>query len=250
MIATAQPGFGCSGSPFIDPSSTPRHRGTVGMGSLTTDASGNLYALYDGGDFLDSADLNKNHMFRNIFASQIVLPPVSATNTPVPTPTSATPTSTTATPTSSIPTTVPTSTPTRIPNLSPVSEPTCDACGWCPPHNKPSTWIECSACLYNTDGSEKKGSYYTVLGCFQTDQSGAPFMQSVLQIVFGIAGGIASVSVLVGIVIIITSSGIPSRIQLGKDIITSSIVGLLLILFSVFILRAIGLEILKIPGVG
>lgn len=130
----------------------------------------------------------------------------------------------------------------------------CDLCGWCPPDStnpvKPGNWNECNACLYDVNGLEKKGSYFTVFGCLSTDKSAAPFMQSALGIVFGVAGGFAFIAVLIGAAIVLTSSGNPTRIETGKDLIFSAIVGLLLILFSVFILRVVGFDVLRIPGVG
>jgi len=135
----------------------------------------------------------------------------------------------------------------------------CDLCGWCPPNptsnpNKPGNWESCNRCLYTTPtpaGSPypKQGMYYTVLGCLSTDPTGGPFVQSILSIIMGIAGGVAFISMLIGIFIVMTSSGNPVRIQTGKDLITSSIFGLLLIIFSVFLLRVVGFDILRIPGI-
>ena len=71
-----------------------------------------------------------------------------------------------------------------------------------------------------------------------------------LAVIFGIAGGIAFLAVLTGSAIVLTSSGYPDRLQTGKDLIVSSIFGLMLIIFSVFLLRVVGFEILRIPGFG
>jgi hypothetical protein len=45
-----------------------------------------------------------------------------------------------------------------------------------------------------------------------------------------------------------TSAGDPKKLQAGKELLTAAISGLLLLIFSVFILRIIGVEILNIPG--
>jgi hypothetical protein len=45
-----------------------------------------------------------------------------------------------------------------------------------------------------------------------------------------------------------SSAGNPERLTGGKEIITSAIAGLLLIIFSTIILKIIGVDILKIPG--
>ena len=131
---------------------------------------------------------------------------------------------------------------------SPTGVPTCDLCGWCNQsvNPKPQDWNACRTCLYDASGREKSGSYYTVLGCLSTKPE--QFVQSMLSIVFGAAGGIAFMSVLYGSAIVLTSSGNPEKIQSGKDIITNSIIGILVIVFSVFLLRVVGLDILKIPG--
>lgn len=127
---------------------------------------------------------------------------------------------------------------------------TCDLCGWCNPQNnpKPPNWNDCKRCLYDERGKEATGSYYTVFGCLSTRPE--RFVKSTLTIVFGAAGGIAFLAVLAGSAVVLMSAGNPERIQLGKDMITSSIFGLLLIIFSVFLLRVVGFDILKIPGFG
>lgn len=64
----------------------------------------------------------------------------------------------------------------------------------------------------------------------------------------GIGGVIAFILIVIGGFQIILSSGNPERVKAGKEMITSAIAGLLLIIFAVFILKLIGADILKIPG--
>lgn len=137
------------------------------------------------------------------------------------------------------------------------SPPTCDSCGWCnsdpanpdPETNpKPPNWDQCNKCLYKADGTPRERTYYTVIGCISTESN--LFVKSLLTIVFAAAGGIAFLSVLAGSATVLTSSGDPERIQSGKDTITSALFGMLLIIFSVFLLRVVGLDILHIPGFG
>jgi len=64
----------------------------------------------------------------------------------------------------------------------------------------------------------------------------------------GIGGGIAFVLMVFAAFQIMTSSGDPHRLQAGKELLTSAIAGLLLLIFSVYILRIVGIDILKIPG--
>ena len=128
-------------------------------------------------------------------------------------------------------------------------EPTCDLCGWCNQGinpTPPATWNKCHQCLYDAYGNEATGSYYTVFGCVATQPQA--FVQSILSIVFGISVGIAFLAVLAGSGIVLTSGGSAERLQTGKDIIISSLFGILLIIFSVFLLNFVGYDILRIPG--
>ncbi len=66
----------------------------------------------------------------------------------------------------------------------------------------------------------------------------------------GIGGLVAFILIIIGALQIILSAGNPDRVKAGKEMITSAIAGLLLIIFAVFILRLIGYDILRIPGFG
>lgn len=57
-------------------------------------------------------------------------------------------------------------------------------------------------------------------------------------------------AILYGSATVLISSGNPEKIQAGKDMIVNSLIGILIIVFSVFLLRVVGLDILKIPGFG
>lgn len=98
------------------------------------------------------------------------------------------------------------------------------------------------------DCLSQEGKTWTVLGCIPTD-SGA-FVQIILQTAVKMIGGVAFLALLYGGFLLLTSGGDIQKINQGKTIVTSAVVGTLLILFSVFLLRLIGLEILKIPGFG
>lgn len=91
-------------------------------------------------------------------------------------------------------------------------------------------------------------SSWTALGCISTEPSG--FVAWLLKRVIGIAGGIAFLLILYGGFQILTSTGDPEKLTSGKDIIVSALAGLLMIVFSVLLLRIIGVDILKIPGFG
>ena len=129
-----------------------------------------------------------------------------------------------------------------ITNYSFAFTPACDPCGFCVGGTKPANWDQCVACL------AQEGKSWTVLGCIPSNPGG--FIQIILQTAVKIAGGIAFLSLLYGGFVLLTSGGDITKITRGKTIVTSSIVGLLMIIFSVFILRLVGYEILRIPGFG
>ena len=73
-------------------------------------------------------------------------------------------------------------------------------------------------------------------------------INNILPIAIGLGGAIAFLLIVFCGFQIILSAGNPDRVKAGKEMITSAIAGLLLIIFSVFILRLIGHDILEIPG--
>lgn len=86
----------------------------------------------------------------------------------------------------------------------------------------------------------------TALGCIPIE-SGEMFPW-IIQLAIGISGGIAFLLMLFGGLKILVSAGDPKGIQAGKESITSALLGLLIIVFSVFLLELIGVKILKLPG--
>ena len=86
----------------------------------------------------------------------------------------------------------------------------------------------------------------TALGCIDTTPTG--LAQKVFTLALGIAGGIAFLMILLGALQIQASAGNPERVNGGREIIEGAITGLLLIIFSIFILKLIGVNILGIPG--
>lgn len=91
-------------------------------------------------------------------------------------------------------------------------------------------------------------SINTALGCIPTEP-GALFGKF-FSFGIGIAGGIAFLLILFGGFQILVSSGNPEQMAAGKELVSSAIAGLLLIIFSVFLLRVIGVDILGIPKFG
>lgn len=89
----------------------------------------------------------------------------------------------------------------------------------------------------------------TALGCVPVDLP-ENFIGWLLQRLAGLGGGIAFLLVVFGGFKILTSAGNPKGIQAGQEMITSAIIGLLFIIFAIFLLEFIGVKILGIPGLG
>lgn len=89
----------------------------------------------------------------------------------------------------------------------------------------------------------------TALGCIPTENL-TEFVKWFLRWAIGIGGGIAFLLILWSGFQIMTSSGNPDKLKAGQEQLTATISGLLFLLFSVFLLRLIGLDILQLPGFG
>ena len=100
----------------------------------------------------------------------------------------------------------------------------------------------CTTCM--GDGKHA----WTAVGCIPTDPS--LFIGQILGIAIGIGGGIAFLLILFGGFQILMSAGNPEKLNAGKELVTSAITGLIIIIFSLFILRLIGYTIFQIPGFG
>jgi hypothetical protein len=92
----------------------------------------------------------------------------------------------------------------------------------------------------------------TAIGCIpvlNTD-NGTAFMAFVLRWAVGVGGGIAFLLILYAGFMLMTSTGNPERIKAGQELLTSAISGLILLIFSVFILKFIGIDILNLALFG
>ncbi len=104
----------------------------------------------------------------------------------------------------------------------------------------------CENCL-NGSGPGGYVGVWTSIGCVSSNIGG--FIQNtMLTWGIGFAGGISLLCIMYAAFMMQTSSGNPEKIKKAQQLMTSCIMGLMLILFSVFILRLIGVTILKIPG--
>jgi hypothetical protein len=103
-------------------------------------------------------------------------------------------------------------------------------------------YMNCYTCIVD------KNSSWTVFGCVPANAQ--DFVTIILKLALGAGGGIAFLAMLFGGYVLLTSAGSFERIIEGKRILTYSAIGLLVIVFSVFILRLIGIEILGLPDFG
>lgn len=99
--------------------------------------------------------------------------------------------------------------------------------------------VDCKDCIEGQHG------IWTAIGCIAPDL-GSFISEQLLGVGVGIAGGIAFLYFLYGAFLFLTSRGNPEQIAMGREIIMSSLLGLALIIFSVFLLRVIAVDILDL----
>lgn len=99
----------------------------------------------------------------------------------------------------------------------------------------------CQNCIKNGEG------LWTSLGCLKTDMT-LFIKETVFGIGIGLAGTISLLCIIYAAFMMQSSQGNPEKLKKAQELLTSCIMGLMLIIFSVFILRLIGVDILRIPG--
>lgn len=93
------------------------------------------------------------------------------------------------------------------------------------------------------------GGVWSGIGCVKTNVQ--EFIQDTLfRLGIGLAGGLALLCIIYAAFMMQSSQGNPEKLKKAQEMLTSCIMGLMLIIFSVFILRLIGVNILRIPGFG
>jgi hypothetical protein len=90
----------------------------------------------------------------------------------------------------------------------------------------------------------------TAIGCIRVLESPETFLGDILRWAVGVGGGIAFLLIVYASFMIMTSSGNPERLKAGQELLTSAISGLVLLIFSIFILKFIGIDILKLCKFG
>ena len=101
-------------------------------------------------------------------------------------------------------------------------------------------------------GGVKDTGISTAIGCIPVlgANGTTDFLTFILRWAVGIGGGIAFLLILYAGFMIMTSSGNPERLKAGQELLTSAISGLILLIFSVFILKFIGVDILGLGAFG
>jgi hypothetical protein len=93
------------------------------------------------------------------------------------------------------------------------------------------------------------GGVFSGIGCVKTDTK--KFIEeTVFGLGIGLAGGFSLLCIIYAAFMMQSSQGNPEKLKKAQELITSCIMGLMLIIFSVLILRLIGVNILRIPGFG
>jgi len=101
--------------------------------------------------------------------------------------------------------------------------------------------------LYCEDKGDDENPYIqTSLGCIPVTVKS--FVAWLLPILFSIAGTVAFLIMVGGFIALATSEGDPKKMQAARETITAAVTGLLISIFSIFIVRLIIVYILKIPG--
>lgn len=164
-------------------------------------------------------------------------------------------------------------------NANPIGEPSTDTCycqsggsaaltslaQYCGNITNQQEQIDCMSCLgiaridatqiviggkgfnYNQKITFKDGGVWTGIGCVKTSLK--EFVQeTVLGLGIGIAGAMALICIIFASIQMQLSRGTPEKIKKAQELLTSCIMGLIVIIFSVFLLRIIGVNILRIPG--
>jgi len=89
----------------------------------------------------------------------------------------------------------------------------------------------------------------TAIGCIPVEDTNQ-FMGWILGWAVGVGGGIAFLLIIYASFMVMTSQGDPTRLKAGQELLTSAISGLIMLIFSIFILKFIGIDILGLNNFG
>lgn len=106
---------------------------------------------------------------------------------------------------------------------------------------KNKEYLECLNC-FSLNG------FWSGIGCVYLQNWQEFFSKNVFGFLIGLAGIIVLLCIIFSAFTLQISQGNPEKIKKAQERLTSCILGLLLIIFSIFILKLIGVDILRIPG--
>lgn len=95
--------------------------------------------------------------------------------------------------------------------------------------------------------SNRDGGVWTALGCFNGNLSDF-IMNNIMRTGIGVSGGISLLCIMFAAFQMQTSGGNAEKIKKAQELLTNCITGLMVILFSILILKIIGVDILRLPG--
>lgn len=101
---------------------------------------------------------------------------------------------------------------------------------------------------YRCPGDDK--GIMTAIGCLHVLGDEATALNTIIAWAMGVGGGIAFLLMLYAGFMLMTAAGNPERMKAGQELMTSAIAGLILLVFSVFILKFIGVDILGLCKFG
>lgn len=104
-------------------------------------------------------------------------------------------------------------------------------------------YIGCLTCA-------KYGGYPSALGCMPMDKVERFLGEGVLGVGITFAGAFSILCIIFGAIQFQLSGGESAKVQKAQKLITQCVVGLLIILFSIFLLRFVGVNLLRIYGLG
>lgn len=104
-------------------------------------------------------------------------------------------------------------------------------------------YISCLACA-------KYGGFPSALGCMPMDKVERFLAEGVLGVGITFAGALSILCIIYGAIQFQLSGGESAKVQKAQKLITQCIIGLLIIIFSMFLLRFVGVNLLRIYGLG
>lgn len=106
---------------------------------------------------------------------------------------------------------------------------------------------KCQSCVI-LDENGQTNTLYTAFGCLRIDSQG--LVSDLVQVLLGVGGGVALLTILFAAFILSVSRGDVKQVDTAKELITAATTGIFFMIFSAIILQFIGVDILRIPGLG